>query len=137
MTEEKLMDESAGDPGLLLNRQCGRRPSRRPSRGSDQETGSDRTDEKDADARRRVKLDRVTYSYLIKKFIDADAESSQPNDCSSELNQTPATRRCYCLGPADYIELTEDTFDVCLNRSFADEQLGADLFVTLAYCHAL
>src|ERR1700757_5379929 len=54
-----------------------------------------------------------------------------------ELNQSAAGCGRHSFGAAHNIEFAKNTFDVRFNGALADEQLGADLFVTLARCDAL
>ena len=52
-------------------------------------------------------------------------------------DQAATSRGSHSFGAAYNVEFTENAFDVRLNSSLADEQLGADLFVALACSYAL
>ena len=50
----------------------------------------------------------------------------------AEVNQASAVRSCPGLGKGYHIHLMKRTFDVSLDRAFADEKFDADFFVALS-----
>src|SRR6266478_3044743 len=89
-------------------------------------------------------LNGVTYSIRPRnniKWVPGGMKKPLPNRCllqaPLQLNQSAACCGCDSFRAANYIQFTENTFDVCFHRAFADEQLGTDLFVTLACGNSL